>query len=147
VKRNSALRLGGLLLISLLTSLSVPTLQAQVYEWFDAAGNRHFSDKKPEGVAFRTLGDPAENLSSYRPAAIRQPPAVDGDRADTPPATRPRRSTASATAQDPEKICAEYLARIDRIHDRLRAGYDEPTGNRLRAERSALRAAYLRDCS
>ena len=39
------------------------------------------------------------------------------------------------------------LARIDRIHDRLRAGYDEPTGNRLRARRSALRTAYRRDCN
>lgn len=132
-----------LLLGILLTS----TLHAQVYEWFDAAGNRHFSDKKPEGVAFRTLGDPAANLSSYRPSVVRQPrPVVDEGPAVSPSAPAPeRRSTPQA--RNLKAVCADYLARIDRIHDRLRAGYDEPTGNRLRAARSALRAAYRRDCN
>jgi len=122
--------------------------QAQVYEWFDADGNRHFSDKKPEGVAFRALGDPAANLSSYKPANIQQPrPLVDQSRSDSSSSGQSRRSTAGAAAEDLKAICAEYLARIDSIHARLRAGYDEPRGNRLRAERSALRAAYRRDCN
>ncbi|MBL37691.1 MAG: hypothetical protein CMP07_04705 [Xanthomonadales bacterium] len=130
----------------LVTMLSF-TLQAQVYEWFDEAGNRHFSDKKPEGVAFRTLGEPGANLSSYRPTAIRQPPPVADSGVDGASSTENRRPAADVGARDPQAVCDEYLARIDRIHDRLRAGYDEPTGNRLRAARSALRAAYLRDCN
>lgn len=131
-----------LLLGILLTS----TLHAQVYEWLDAAGNRHFSDKKPEGVAFRMLGDPAANLSSYKASVVRQPRPVvdDGPVASSSPA-QGRRST--PPARNLKAVCADYLARIDRIHDRLRAGYDEPTGNRLRATRSALRAEYRRDCN
>lgn len=129
----------------LVTMLSF-TLQAQVYEWFDEAGNRHFSDKKPEGVAFRTLGEPGANLSSYRPAAIRQPRPATDNRADIQSPTESRRSAPNAQTQDLQAVCDEYLARIARIHDRLRAGYDEPAGNRLRAERSAVRAAYQRDC-
>lgn len=129
----------------LLSLLLASTLQAQVYEWFDEAGNRHFSDQKPDGVAFRTLGESATNLSSYNASVVRQPrPAVGQDHAASSASGQNRRSP--PPARDPEAVCADYLRRIDRIHDRLRAGYDEPTGNRLRAQRSALRAAYLRDC-
>ena len=132
----------------LLGILLFPALQAQVYEWFDADGNRHFSDHKPEGVAFRALGDPAANLSSYKPADIQQSrPLVDPGRSNSSSSGQNRRSTAGAGAADLKAVCDEYLARIDSIHDRLRAGYDEPRGNRLRAERSALRAAYRRDCN
>lgn len=132
--------LAGLLLVS--------TLQAQVYEWFDEAGNRHFSDKKPEGVASRALGDPAANLSSYSPGAIRTPtPAPGDDAGGTGARAENHVSDRAATRNALEVICADYLAQIDAIHDRLRAGYDEPLGNRLRAERSALRAAYRRDCN
>ena len=121
--------------------------QAQVYEWFDEDGNRHFSDQKPEGVDFRALGDPAANLSSYKAAEIRQPrPLVSQRGADTSSPGRQARRSAAA-AEDLKAVCAEYLARIDGIHDRLRAGYEEPLGNRLRAERSALRVAYRRDCN
>jgi len=133
--------------LMLLGMLLSSTAHAQVYEWFDADGNRHFSDQKPEGVEFRALGDPAANLSSYRPTAIRQQPPAAGSRADIPSPAESRRPAANAGAQDRQAVCAEYLARIDRIHDRLRTGYDEPTGNRLRARRSALRAAWRRDCN
>lgn len=128
----------------LLGTLLFSTLQAQVYEWFDEAGTRHFSDKKPEGVAFRELGDPAANLSSYRATEIRRPlPSADEGRTGASPSARNRRTA----RRELEAACEEYLSRIDALHDRLRSGYDEPTGNRLRAERSALRAAYLRDCN
>jgi len=120
----------------------------QVYEWFGADGNRHFSDQKPQGVEYRVLGDPAANLSSYAPAAIRSPaPASGGDAADMASRSENRASGPAATRNELEVMCADYLAQIDAIHDRLRAGYDEPMGNRLRAKRSALRAAYQRDCN
>lgn len=136
------------MLVLLLGTLLFSTVEAQVYEWFDAEGNRHFSDKKPEGVEFRTLGDPAANLSSYQPSEIRRPRPSTGETRGGASASGPRRrATAGADARNQEAVCAEYLARIDRIHDRLRAGYDEPTGNRLRARRSALRADWRRDCN
>lgn len=124
----------------------------QVYEWFDADGNRHFSDQKPDGVEYRVLGDPAANLSSYRPTEIRQPHAAIDERfpdatSSTPSSRSATGSRAGSTAEELKAACAEYLARIDDIHDRLRSGYNEPTGNRLRAERSALRTAYRRDCN
>lgn len=136
-------------MLSLLLGIVLASaLQAQVYEWYDADGNRHFSDQKPEGVSFRALGDPAANLSSYKPAEIqRSRPLVDQGRSDSSSSDQNRRSNTGEAGEDLEAVCAEYLARIDSIHDRLRAGYDEPRGNRLRAERSALRAAYRRNCN
>jgi len=122
--------------------------QAQVYEWFDEDGNRHFSDQKPEGVDFRALGDSAANLSSYQPDYIQQSrPLVDQRRHDSSSSGQSRRSAAGAAADDRKAACAGYLTRIDRIQARLRAGYGEPRGNRLRAERSALRTAYWRNCN
>lgn len=135
-------------ILLLFCSISFSSLQAQVYEWFDASGTRHFSDQKPTGVEYRKLGEPGENLSSYRPAATPIPAAPQ-------PSSRPNnagpgeasRSARSAPQPDLESICNRYLRRIDDIHDRLRAGYEEPQGNRMRSERSALRRAYQRDCS
>lgn len=135
--------------VSLLLSamLCLPAA-AQVYEWIDEQGNRHFSDQEPEGVEFRILGDPAENLSSYAPSPIRTPRA--GSRASgesAPKSGKTRRSSGIESRQELELICADYLRRIDVIQSQLRAGYREPRGNSLRARRSALQAAYRRDCT
>lgn len=134
-------------LILLGALLSSPML-AQVYEWYDDAGKRHFSDQEPVGVVYRVLGDPAENLSSYAPTAIRQPRSGRREaRAAEATAARANRAPAASPSADPDAICSNYLARIDTIQDRLRSGYDEPTGNRLRASRRALQSAYWRDCN
>ena len=135
-------------ILLLYCSIMFSSLQAQVYEWFDASGTRHFSDQKPTGVEYRELGEPGETLSTYRPAATRipvAPPASSG--VDNAGARRAPRSARSAAEPDLESICNRYLRRIDDIHDRLRAGYGEPQGNRMRAQRSALRRAYQRDCN
>lgn len=123
-------------------------LQAQVYEWFDEHGNRHFSDKKPEGMEFRLLDGADANLSSYTSNRIQyRPPPIERGSVGPASPNPSRESTVADTRETKPANCAGYLARINRIHDRLRAGYDEPTGNRLRAERSALRRAYRRHCN
>lgn len=118
----------------------------QIYEWFDEHGNRHFTDQKPDGVAYRTLGDPAENLSSYAPSAIRRAPASPSGETNSSSSRKPRRSENTKKRADIKAVCADYLHKIDRIQQQLRAGYREPRGNRLRARRSALQAAYRDEC-
>ena len=131
----------------LLGMLLFSPIHAQVYEWIDEDGNRHFSDQKPVGVEFRALDDPDATLSSYRPATPRQPVPLNRRNVDANPSPGRNPRSAGVAARQLEKRCADYLARIDSIHDRLRRGYEEPTGNRLRAQRSALRTAYRRDCN
>ena len=136
-----------LLLLAGIFVFSVP--QAQVYEWFDEHGNRHFSDQKPEGVEYRVLGDPADRLSTYAPTDATSPISksrpADNSAADASPAAS--RRAKNDKARDLEAACDDYLQKIDRIQSQLRAGYSEPRGNRLRARRSALQSAYRRDCN
>ena len=132
-----------LLLLAGIFVFSVP--QAQIYEWFDEHGNRHFSDQKPVGVEHRVLGDPADRLSTYAPEPISKSRPADNSAADASPAAS--RRAKNAKARDLEAACNDYLKKIDRIQSQLRAGYSEPRGNRLRARRSALQSAYRRDCN
>lgn len=142
MKHPSAL-LESLLLLSLLW---VAELQAQIYEWVDEAGNRHYSDQKPEGVEYRVVGNPEGKLSSYTAPAIPAPHRAR-DESEKPSSGASSRVSNSTRASDRRAtICDDYLAQIQRINDRLRVGYDEPRGNQLRARRSALRTAYRRDC-
>ena len=135
-----------LLLLAGIFVFSVP--QAQVYEWFDEHGNRHFSDQKPQGVEFRVLGDPAEGLSTYSPAAIKNPrPPKSPGSSSSDPSGQSRQPTRTSNKENLEAVCDGYLEKIDRIQSQLRAGYSEPRGNRLRARRSALQSAYQRDCT
>ena len=136
-----------LLLLTGIFVFSVP--HAQVYEWFDEHGNRHFSEQKPEGVEYRVLGDPADRLSTYAPTDATNPISksrpADNRAADASPAAS--RRAKNDKARDLEAVCDDYLQKIDRIQSQLRAGYSEPRGNRLRARRSALQSAYRRDCN
>ena len=134
-----------LLLLAGIFIFSVP--QAQVYEWVDEQGNRHFSDQKPQGVEFRVLGDPAEGLSTYSPAAIKHPRPAKSAGSDSSDASgRSRQPTRTSSKDKLQAVCDGYREKMDRIQAQLRAGYSEPRGNRLRARRSALQSAYQRDC-
>lgn len=127
------------------------TAWAQIYEWYDEDGQRHFSDRKPVGVAYRIVGVGDESkLSTYTPApippTIQQPP--DSNRESPSDASSVRRSGEPSAAEgEREQACADYLRRLDAIQEALRAGYSEPRGNRLRAQRQTLQLAYRRDCT
>lgn len=48
--------------------------------------------------------------------------------------------------QRQQKQCARYQARLDRINRKLDAGYREPRGNELRAQRRELESQLFREC-
>ncbi len=121
-------------------------VQAQIYEWFDENGARHFSDQEPVGVRYRIVGEDESRLSTYTPdpAPRRRTSATPNDAGSG--TTRAGAANASV-AERSEQVCRDYLERLDAVQQRLRAGYSEPRGNRLRAQRRALQNAYQRDCS
>jgi hypothetical protein len=119
--------------------------RGQIYEWIDADGKRHFSDRKPVGFEFRILDESEDRLTTYRPAPV-PPPAADRDARSSPHGSRARREPAGSRRDRREAICRDYLDRLEAVQDQLRAGYDEPRGNRLRATRRELRRAYRRTC-
>lgn len=121
---------------------------AEIYEWTDEDGNRHFSDSKPpEGIEYRIRGADEGRLSTYsssiRPAPA-QPPRLRGSSAP-----RQREAPAGSVADQNRLIairCQQYLDRMDWIQSRLRAGYREPYGNALRRERREISTKYFREC-
>jgi len=49
--------------------------------------------------------------------------------------------------QAEKKACVAYYdQQIERVNQRMRQSYREPTGNRLRSERSQYRDLKLREC-
>lgn len=132
--------------MALLLALAFP-VNAQIYEWYDEDGQRHFSDRKPVGVEYRIVGGGESRLSTYAP----QTNAMRSGAARTRAASAHREARdGSSTPPAPdrgERLCVEYLERLDAIQDALRTGYSEPSGNRLRAQRSALQQAYRRECT
>jgi len=125
-------------------------VQAQIYEWYDEQGRRHFSDQEPVGITYRIVGVEDESrLSTYTPDPIDRPQAA-GTGSEPSSARAPARETDPAdntAAAELAEACSGYLERLDAIQDQLRAGYSEPRGNRLRARRQALQTAYRRDCT
>lgn len=120
---------------------------AQIYEWVDAEGNRHFSDSKPaEGIEYRIRGEDEGRLSTYRSTIRPSAPARRPARRPATPRTRTEPATESSEDLLQAQRCQWYLDRMDRIQAQLRAGYREPRGNTLRRERQEISTKYFREC-
>jgi len=113
-----------------------------VYAWRDAQGRRHFGDRPPSGVL-------AERIDPSRLQPNRMAPLVPSD----PPRSRSAQRYAAeasvptatnASAPDWESSarageCAWIEREIEWIDARMRQGYREPYGERLREERRRLK--------
>lgn len=122
----------------------------QMYEWVDENGQRHFSDQKPPTGTHYRVRDEADTdlLSTYSPGIQpnkrkSQPSAKSKARGSM---TSKRRKAAAQKAQV-EARCEKYLQRLRRIQEKLRKGYREPQGNRLRQQRYELSRRYQRECN
>ncbi|GAB4200628.1 MAG: hypothetical protein Tsb002_36860 [Wenzhouxiangellaceae bacterium] len=118
---------------------------AQMYEWVDEQGRRHFSDQlPPPGISYQVREEDSEDLlSTYAPEATRQ---RKSSRKTSRQRSGRRSDVASRERREQEKRCAQYLQRMEKVQDRLRRGYREPQGNRLRQQRRDLSDRYQREC-
>lgn len=129
-----------------------------LYRWVDENGVTHFSDEEPESGARRVYPSGTsvipmrENIRTQkRLESIRRPETSE----------TPKQSTAkpSSTGTDWEEYhkkrqaellqrkCDNYVARIDWIDNRLRAGgYSVSQGNRWRGERRELSSRRAWEC-
>ncbi|MFC3286193.1 DUF4124 domain-containing protein [Litchfieldella rifensis] len=118
---------------------SVAWAQAPLYSWHDAEGKRHFSDQPPPPEAVIELEIDLDDLPALTPM---QPPGESPYRPLTPPV--PAEPASPDIVQAPD--CVSIERRLTYIQQRLRAGYREPEGNRLRAERRRLQEYHRREC-
>ena len=122
---------------------------AEVYTWTDEQGVAHFSDN-PHGAESSepvTLG-----TSSIIPMAdsVRQSEKVRVIRQQVRKSLERKESRVPTGAADDisatEKQCNKLKLRLRKIQQRLRTGYSNDRGNRLRRQRRELSQRYAREC-
>ncbi|MGB8714687.1 MAG: DUF4124 domain-containing protein [Onishia taeanensis] len=112
--------------------------QAQVYSWQDEAGQWHYSDHSPDGGGEQRSLDELPDINSMRPPGASPYRPLPSSRSSGANTQR------FAGAVNPR--CDSLEQRLESVQQQLRAGYEEPRGNRLRAARRELAAAYRREC-
>lgn len=139
---------GRRLLFFCLLMLAQPAT-AEMYTWTDDQGVTHFSDTAPatgkaETVTPRTFSviPMADNVrQSEKVSAIHRKIRQSLQR-DAPE----QRFRSSQGAPGAERQCSKLKLRIEKIQQKLRAGYSSSRGNSLRRQRRELGQRYSREC-
>lgn len=139
---------GRRLVILCLFMLAQPAI-AEMYTWTDDQGVTHFSDtasatQEAEQVTLGTSSviPMADNVrQSEKVSAIHQKIQQSLQRDTSEQRFRSPRGTPGA-----EKQCNRLQRRIEKIQQKLRAGYSNSRGNSLRRQRRELGQRYSREC-
>lgn len=98
---------------------------AELYKWIDDKGRTHYSDTAPlTENSLQEYHAPADNRIA--------PPAYIPYPKYTPFKKKPKARRRAKVS------CEKYQNRIDKVQKKLRAGYKEPRGNKLRARKREL---------
>ncbi|MFL1405730.1 DUF4124 domain-containing protein [Marinobacter sp. M1N3S26] len=116
-----------------------------IHTWTDEHGVTHFSDQAPAHGQSRQLelDQPVlvpmkENLDAAS--------AIDETVATSPSSRRGEFDGGREAADRQRRQCEQYRQELDNIQSRLRAGYGNAEGNRLRARRRVLSGRLGREC-
>jgi len=121
--------------------------RAEVYTWTDRQGVSHFSDQPPDALPHRQIHTQAP-VTVPMSENLRQGRRISGIREDVQALLSDpgeARSSSAPAARD-SKACAGYRRKLDRVQSRLRAGYSNEEGNRLRRQRRELSQRISREC-
>lgn len=136
-----------LLLVLTAVALFLPTIlsAAEIYRWRDAQGRLHYGESIPDAAQYDQLD----------PATLPPVHAVPAPDVSTPVSAQPvkqqsprtgKRNYRSAKENPAIKRCRRYQQQLETIQAKLRAGYREPTGNRLRAKRRQVEQRQRDEC-
>lgn len=112
-------------------------VHAEIYQWTDAKGKTHYSDRKPLDQSPKTLTrDELPLILRQQPVAVRE--------------FRPARNTSQrrrrSHSKDNSAACERYEKRLAAVREKLRRGYREPQGNRLRQQRRKWSELVHKEC-
>jgi hypothetical protein len=117
----------------------------EIYRWQDAKGRIHYSESAPLEGNYQQLG--VEDLPPVHSAVPPDfPKSVPVTNKQPIPAQRVKKSRRVKSNEQSLKQCRRYREQLEGIAARLRAGYREPTGNRLRAKRRQIEQRLREDC-
>ena len=117
------------------TSAAVAT---ELYRWVDDTGKVNISDTRPRHID-------SQQIQVFRLSApnIMQKPASTARLAKKTPSKQKKKKRRSSVKKRLD--CARYQRKLAAVQERLRSGYREPEGNKLRARRREYRD-LLRNC-
>lgn len=132
---------------------AVPAITtAEVYTWTDDQGVVHFTDQQPSGHRHQSieLGEPSvipmsENIDRGRRVTTINRQINKALDAGSEESDRAEHRKAKRLARHEAK-CEGYRKRLRRIQRRLRAGYSNVQGNRLRQQRREVTRKLNWEC-
>ena len=122
------------------------TLTAEIYKWRDDKGRVHYGERPPADHA------EAREISAALPP-IHEIPAATAPKSAKRPSLQTkavdRRETLAAqrALERQAQRCEKYADQLADIQRKLRAGYREPRGNKLRERRRVLEQKQHEECS
>ncbi len=121
--------------------------RAEVYTWTDRHGVIHFSDQPPDTIPHQQI-QPGAPVTLPMSENLRQGRRISGIRKDVQALlAEPGGARSSSVREAPDsKVCAGYRSQLDKVQSRLRAGYSNEEGNRLRRQRRELSQRISREC-
>lgn len=112
----------------------------EIYRWRDAQGHLHYGELIPDNI-------PYEQLDEAKLPPLHTVPAVVPDKPIKSRAPQSKNRSHHIAKPDPAiKQCRRYREQLETIQSRLRAGYREPAGNRLRARRRQIEQRLREEC-
>jgi len=120
------------------------------YRWQDVQGDWHFSDQPPasptqEANVSKVLGE-AVNTSKPTTISINHTPTQFSNQ-PSHQSQKSRKIARQLKQKSKQKqACHTLKVKLDAIHTKLRAGYKEPKGNKLREQRRKINNKIYHQC-
>lgn len=120
--------------------------RAEVYTWTDRQGISHFSDQPPDAIPHRQI-QPDAPVTLPMSENLQQGKRISGIREEVRELLAETGDSGSAKVKARDSgTCAGYRRKLENIQSRLRAGYSNDEGNRLRRQRRDLSQRISREC-
>lgn len=136
---TSALRI---LIAPTLATLALSPAYAEIYQWTDEDGVTHYTDKPRKDGADKEWAQPDLTNS---PMEMPEPGTWEPEREEEDGSDDDHQAARKKVSAQ-ERRCRQYEERLDEINEALGRGYQEPRGNKLRAERRELRSTMFSEC-
>ncbi len=125
--------------------LAPATAAAEIYKWRDDKGRVHYGERPPadhhEAREISTTLPPIHEIPAAKTPLTSKPKARQAQASDL------RRTIAAEQAHErQQQRCNQYAEQLADINRKLRAGYREPRGNKLRQRRRALEQKQHEEC-
>jgi hypothetical protein len=118
---------------------------AEIYRWRDAQGKLHYGELVPQDADYEQLDQSTLPPVHTLPVAEKSPQVETTSNRAQQKKSRPK-SRRGVQENSRIKRCRRYQEQLETIQSKLRAGYREPQGNRLRAKRRQLEQHQREEC-